>query len=131
MGYEHSPKWFNISIFNLSLLGLVYYTILKKSNILIYFAFSLGPHIGEYRRGVNTIKNINNNIEDYKLLTRIYKHSTPQFIERIQTFVNNNKLKNYETYFKNKENISKLGDNIALALFISINTDQLVNIIFN
>lgn len=61
MGYEHSPKWFNISIFNLSLLGLVYYTILKKSNILIYFAFSLGPHIGEYRRGVNTIKNINNN----------------------------------------------------------------------
>ena len=61
MGYEHSPKWFNISIFNLSLLVLVYYTILKKSIILIYFAFSLGPHIGEYRRGVNTIKNINYN----------------------------------------------------------------------
>ena len=28
---------------------------------MIYFAFSLGPHIGEYRRGVNTIKNINYN----------------------------------------------------------------------
>ena len=61
LGYEHSPKWFNMSIFIFSLLGLVYYTILKKSNILIYFAFSPGPHIGDHRRYVNTMKNINYN----------------------------------------------------------------------
>ena len=65
LGYGHSPKWFNISIFSilfiLWVLGLVYYTILKKSNILICPALSLGPHIGDNRSDVNTMKNINYN----------------------------------------------------------------------
>ena len=74
---------------------------------------------------------MDSNVADYKLLTRIYKHSTPQFKKRIQVFIENNKKNNYNSYFKDKENISKLGDHLALALFLTIDTDQLVNIIFS
>ena len=80
---------------------------------------------------LNIIKTMDSNVADYKLLTRIYKHSTPQFKKRIQVFIENNKKNNYNSYFKDKENISKLGDHLALALFLTIDTDQLVNIIFS
>ena len=39
LGYEYSPKWFNINIFNIIFLIIVYYTIqnlLRKSNVLVY-----------------------------------------------------------------------------------------------
>lgn len=65
LGYEHSPKWFNISISAIILcllvLELVYCSILKKSNVLIYRPLSLAPQIGDNRRDVNTMKNIKYN----------------------------------------------------------------------
>ena len=39
LGYEHSPKWFNISISYAIILIIVYYTIqnlVRKSKVLIY-----------------------------------------------------------------------------------------------
>lgn len=39
LGYEHSPKWFNVSIFYIIFLIVVYFTIHKlarKSKVLIY-----------------------------------------------------------------------------------------------
>jgi DNA-dependent RNA polymerase len=80
---------------------------------------------------LNIIKNMKNKVSDYKLLTRIYKHSTPQFVKRINNFVENNKKRNYELYLKNKNDMSKFGNNLALALFISIDNNQLTNIIFS
>jgi len=80
---------------------------------------------------LNIIKNMNSSLSDYKLLTRIYKHSTPLFRDRIYTFIENNKKRNYELYLKNKNNISKLSEHIALVLFMTMNTDQLINIIFS
>ena len=49
---------------------------------------------------LNIIKNMDSNVTDFKLLTRIYKHSTPQFINRIQILIENNN-KNKYTKFKN------------------------------
>ena len=80
---------------------------------------------------LNIIKNMDSNVTDFKLLTRIYKHSTPQFINRIQIFIENNKKNNYTNYLDNKDNISKLGDHLVLALFLTIESNQLVNIIFS
>lgn len=79
----------------------------------------------------NLIKNMNNNLIDYKLLTKIYKHSTPQFKDRIKVYIDNNKKRNYQNFFINKDNIAKLGDQLSLALLISIDIDQLVNIVFS
>jgi len=80
---------------------------------------------------LNIIKKMDSNVKDYKLLTRIYKHSTPQFKDRIQAFIDNNKKRNFEVYFKNKDNLSKVGEHLALALFLIIKPDQLINIIFS
>nr|QWO71443.1 RNA polymerase [Termitomyces sp. T8] len=80
---------------------------------------------------LNLIKNMNNTVQDYKLLTRIYKHSTPQFEERIKIFIENNKKKNYALYYQNRDNICKLGDILALGLFLLIDSNQLINIIFS
>ena len=80
---------------------------------------------------LNIIKKLDSNVNDYKLLTRIYKHSTPQFKARIQAFIDNNRKRKFEDYYKNKDNISKVGDHLALALFLTIKTDQLINIIFS
>ena len=80
---------------------------------------------------LHIIKNMSSSLNDFKLLTRIYKHSTPQFRERIQTFIENNKKRNYETYLKNINNISKLDEHVALVLFMTIDTDQLINILFS
>ncbi|OSX56101.1 hypothetical protein POSPLADRAFT_1087357, partial [Postia placenta MAD-698-R-SB12] len=77
------------------------------------------------------IKNMDSSLNDFKLLTRIYKHSTPQFRDRIHIFIENNRKRNYEAYLKNKNDISKLDQQLALVLFISIDTDQLINMLFS
>uniref|UniRef100_UPI0030E4254F GIY-YIG endonuclease n=1 Tax=Daedaleopsis nitida TaxID=1140402 RepID=UPI0030E4254F len=61
--YEHSPKWFNISIFVIILCvlvsELVYYTLIQKINVLINRRLSLPPRLGD--RDVNNMKNIKYN----------------------------------------------------------------------
>lgn len=71
------------------------------------------------------------NINDYKLLTRIYKHSTPQFKDRVNSFIENNRKRKYDILLKNKNDITKLGDKLVVALYLCVNTDQLINIIFS
>ena len=79
----------------------------------------------------NIITNMSDSISDYKLLTRIFKHSKGDFTQKVITFIENNKKRNYALYDKNKNDISKMGENLALALFIAIKSDQLINIIFS
>jgi hypothetical protein len=80
---------------------------------------------------LNMIKNMGNTVADYKLLTKLFKHSSPNFITRIKHFVEKYKLRNYEIFAKYKDDLSKLGDHLALALFIVIDYNLLVNIIFS
>ena len=50
---------------------------------------------------LNIIRNIETNLTDYKLLSRIFKHSTPNFINKVESFINNNKIKGFNLYLKN------------------------------
>jgi len=70
-------------------------------------------------------------LTDYKLLTRIFKHSTPAFNSRVEAFIKNNKLREFELYNKNKESISEYGNHVGLALFLLVRQDQLINILFS
>lgn len=70
-------------------------------------------------------------LTDYKLLTRIFKHSTPAFNSRVEAFIKNNKLREFELYNKNKESIIEYGNHVGLALFLLVRQDQLINILFS
>jgi hypothetical protein len=80
---------------------------------------------------LNIIKNMDDNLSDYKLLTRIFKHSTPGFNSRVESFINNNKKREYQLYFNRKNNMSEYGNQVALALFLLIKPDQLISILFS
>ena len=80
---------------------------------------------------LNVIRNMDDNLIDFKLLTRIFKHSTPAFASRVEAFINNNKKRNFEKYFNDKENIGDFGSHVALALFLLIKPEQLMSIIFS
>jgi hypothetical protein len=80
---------------------------------------------------LNLIKNMDGDLSDFKLLTRIYKHSTPGYISRVEAFINNNSIREFELYNKEKDNMNKYGNQIALALFLLIKPEQLISIIFS
>jgi hypothetical protein len=76
---------------------------------------------------LNLIKNINTDKANFKLIQRIYKHSTPNFINRINIILNNYMKK----YKENKDDMSKEGENLSLALFLVIKGEELTNILFS
>src|SRR5260221_768330 len=80
---------------------------------------------------LNLIKNMDGDLSDFKLLTRIYKHSTPGYISRVEAFIKNNSIRGFELYNKDKDNLNKYGNQIALALFLLIKPEQLISIIFS
>jgi len=80
---------------------------------------------------LNLIKNMDGDLSDFKLLTRIYKHSTPGYISRVEAFIKNNSIRGFELYNKEKDNMNKYGNQIALALFLLIKPEQLISIIFS
>lgn len=71
------------------------------------------------------------NLTDYKLLTRIFKHSTPAFNSRVEAFINNNKIREFELFNKSKDSNTQYGNHLGLALFLLIRQDQLISIIFS
>lgn len=85
----------------------------------------------EKEYALHLIKNMDENLSDYKLLTRIFKHSTPGFRSRVEAFINNNKKREFELYNKKKEDMTEYGNQVALALFLLIKPDQLISIIFS
>lgn len=80
---------------------------------------------------LNLIKNMDGDLSDFKLLTRIYKHSTPGYISRVEAFIKNNSIRGFELYNKEKDDMNKYGNQIALALFLLIKPEQLISIIFS
>nr|QWO71450.1 RNA polymerase [Lyophyllum shimeji] len=80
---------------------------------------------------LNIIKNMKNNIKDFKLITRIYKHSTPQFVNRINSLIEDFKKRNFDLYHKSMADPGKLGDILVLGLFISNKPEELTNIILS
>nr|QWO71452.1 RNA polymerase [Calocybe cyanea] len=79
----------------------------------------------------NLINNIDNSLNNYKLISRIYKHSTPHFNNRIEAIIKNHLNRNLELYNKNKNNHGKIGDNLALALFLVLEVKDISNILFS
>ena len=79
---------------------------------------------------LNLINNIDHSINNYKLLSRIYKHSTPHFNNRIEGIIRQHLIRNLELYNNNKNDYGKLGDNLALALFLVLDAKDISNIIF-
>jgi hypothetical protein len=80
----------------------------------------------------NLITNANTNkLIVYKLISRIYKHSTPKFIDRVKIFIENSIKNNNLLFDKYKTDITKFGDNLALALFIIVDNQDLINILFS
>ena len=51
------------------------------------------------------IHNIDHNLNNYKILARIYKHSTPHFNNRIDSIIRQHLIKNLELYNKNKKGV--------------------------
>ena len=80
---------------------------------------------------LHLIKNMGENLTDYKLLTRIFKHSTPAFNSRVEAFINNNKIREFELFNKSKDSNTQYGNHLGLALFLLIRQDQLISIIFS
>nr|ADO51620.1 rnapol [Moniliophthora roreri] len=79
----------------------------------------------------NLIYNVDTNIKNYKLLARIYKHSTPHFNNRIDSIIRQHLMRNLELYNKNKKDYGKIGDNLALALFLVLEVKDISNILFS
>jgi hypothetical protein len=46
----------------------------------------------------NIIRNMDTNLKDYKLLSRIFKHSTPNFISKVENIISNNKIRGFNLY---------------------------------
>jgi hypothetical protein len=80
---------------------------------------------------LNLIHNLDNNIKNYKLLARIYKHSTPHFENRIESIIRQHLIRNSELYNSNKKDLNKIGDNLALSLFIVLDVKDIINILFS
>ena len=80
---------------------------------------------------LNLINNIDHSINNYKLLSRIYRHSTPHFNNRIEAIIRQHLNRNLELYQKNINDYGKLGDNLALALFLVIDVKDIGNILFS
>ena len=80
---------------------------------------------------LNLINNIDHSINNYKLLSRIYRHSTPNFNNRIEGIIRQHLNRNLELYYKNINDYGKLGDNLALALFLVIDVKDISNILFS
>nr|QWO71453.1 RNA polymerase [Calocybe gambosa] len=93
----------------------------------------LEKFILDYERNfiLNMINNIDHSIENYKLLARIYKHSTPQFYDRIKTYILEHVRNNSQLYQKNKEKFNDTHSNIVLALFLILKVEDIVNILFS
>lgn len=68
---------------------------------------------------------------NYKLLVRIFKHSTPAFHSRVEAFINNNKKREFENYNQNKEKLNEYGNQVCLALFLLIKKDELISILLS
>ena len=80
---------------------------------------------------LNLINNIDHTIENYRLLARIYKHSTPHFYIRVNTIIKEHLKNKLNLYNKNKENIDKLHINIVVALFLVLDVKDITNILFS
>jgi len=80
---------------------------------------------------LNIIKDMDESLGNYKILTRIFKHSTPGFTSRVEAFINNNKKREFDLFYSQKDNINEYGNQVALALFLLIKPYQLISILFS
>jgi DNA-directed RNA polymerase len=80
---------------------------------------------------LNLIRNLASDKTQFKLIHRIYKHSTPSFIQRMNTIVKNNIDKQRSNIKKNLKDLNKTGDYLGIALFLVMNGQDLSNILFS
>jgi hypothetical protein len=80
---------------------------------------------------LNLIRNMNNNISDYKLITRILKHNKPSFLKKVHNFKNNFQKRNFAEFKKWRTNLSKYGHILTNVMFLIFNDDEILGIIFN
>jgi hypothetical protein len=79
---------------------------------------------------LNLISNLNTDNINYNLVYKIYSHSSPNLINKIDRFISNEKIKNYKNYFEVKENLNNHEYILLLGLFLLIDSNELSNIMF-
>lgn len=74
----------------------------------------------------NTMENVISsidNLDNYKLISKVYKHSNYIFIKRVKTFIENNKTKIIDSNINVKKSgyIENLSNSVALGFFLLVN----------